>query len=129
MRVLIANRGEIARRIIRTTGAWGVPSVAVFADPDAHAPHVVEATSSERIGPASLEESYLSIDAILAAARRAEATHVHPGYGFLSERTDFARAVVDAGLTWIGPSPEAGSEVTQLCAGADCRIKRGGSGI
>jgi acetyl/propionyl-CoA carboxylase alpha subunit len=107
MRVLIANRGEIARRIIRTTDAWGVESIAVYADPDDQAPHVREATSSERIGPAALEASYLSIDAILAAARRAAATHVHPGYGFLSEQTGFARAVVDAGLIWVGPSPEA----------------------
>lgn len=107
MRVLVANRGEIARRVIRTMNHWGVESVAVYADPDEHAPHVLEATTAERIGPAALDESYLSIEAVLAAATRANATHVHPGYGFLSERTDFAKAVVEAGLTWIGPSPEA----------------------
>jgi acetyl/propionyl-CoA carboxylase alpha subunit len=107
MRVLIANRGEIARRIIRSTDAWGVESVAVWADPDEHAGHVAEATHAERIGPAALDDSYLSVDAILAAAARSKATHVHPGYGFLSERTDFAEAVVAAGLVWVGPSPDS----------------------
>ena len=105
MVVLIANRGEIARRIIRTCNAWGVDSVAVYADPDASAPHVSDASRSERIGPAALDESYLSIDAVLAAAERSGATHVHPGYGFLSERTEFADAVTNAGLIWVGPSP------------------------
>jgi len=105
MVVLIANRGEIARRVIRTLDEWGVTSVAVYADPDASAPHVDDATTAERIGPAALDESYLSIGAILDAAKRSGATHVHPGYGFLSERTDFAEAVTGAGLTWIGPSP------------------------
>ena len=79
MVVLVANRGEIARRIIDTCNTWGVESVAVFADPDADAPHVREATRSERIGPAALDESYLSIDALLDAAKRSGATHVHPG--------------------------------------------------
>ena len=105
MVVLIANRGEIARRIIRTCDAWGVESVAVYADPDAEASHVSEATRSERIGPAALDESYLSIDALIDAAERSGATHVHPGYGFLSERTEFADAVTTAGLTWVGPAP------------------------
>ncbi len=104
-RILIANRGEIARRIIRTCRALGHESIAVYADPDAEAPHVREADHAERIGPAALDESYLSIDAILAAAERSGATHVHPGYGFLAERTDFAAAVMDAGMAWIGPSP------------------------
>ncbi len=105
MVVLVANRGEIARRVIRTCAAWGVKSVAVYADPDEHAPHVTEATASEHIGPAALADSYLSIPAILDAAKRSGATHIHPGYGFLSERTDFAEAVVAAGLTWAGPTP------------------------
>ena len=104
-RILIANRGEIARRIIRTCRSLGHESIAVYADPDVDAPHVAEADHAERIGPAALDESYLSIDAILAAAERSGATHVHPGYGFLAERTDFAAAVMDAGMTWIGPSP------------------------
>lgn len=107
MRVLVANRGEIARRVIRTLDTWGVDSIAVYADPDAGASHAREATRAVRIGPAALDESYLSIEAVLGAAKESQATHVHPGYGFLSERTDFATAVVDAGLTWIGPSPEA----------------------
>ncbi len=105
MVVLVANRGEIARRVMRTCAAWNVDSVAVYADPDAHAAHVADATRSERIGPAALAESYLSIDALLDAASRSNATHVHPGYGFLSERTEFADAVTNAGLTWVGPSP------------------------
>ncbi len=118
MVVLVANRGEIARRVIRTCRAWGVDSVAVYADPDEHAPHVTEATRSERIGPAALDESYLSIDAILDAANRSEATHVHPGYGFLSERTEFATAVINAGLTWVGPSP---ASVTSMGAKIEAR--------
>ncbi len=105
--VLVANRGEIARRIIRTCTELGIESVAVFADPDADAPHVHEATKSEHIGPAALDESYLSIDAILDAAERSSATHIHPGYGFLAERADFADAVIEAGLVWVGPSPDA----------------------
>ena len=105
MVVLVANRGEIARRVFRTCKSWGLESVAVFADPDANAPHVAEATRSERIGTSDLADSYLSIDAIMAAAKRSGATHVHPGYGFLSERTEFAEAVTNAGLTWVGPSP------------------------
>ena len=107
MVVLVANRGEIARRVFRTCNEWGVDSVAVYADPDADAPHVREATRAERIGPGLLDESYLSIEAILAAAKRSGATHVHPGYGFLSERTAFAEAVTSEGLTWVGPSPIA----------------------
>ncbi len=107
MVVLVANRGEIARRIIRTCTAWGVDSVAVYADPDADAPHVTEATRSERIGPAALDDSYLSIDALIDAAKRSGATHIHPGYGFLSERTEFADAVTKAELTWVGPSPSS----------------------
>ena len=107
MRVLIANRGEVARRIIRTARRLGHETVAVYADPDAETPFVGEATQSVRIGPAKLAESYLSIERILDAAQQSEATAVHPGYGFLSENGDFASAVNEAGLTWIGPSPGA----------------------
>ncbi len=107
MKILIANRGEIARRIIRTAHRLGHQTVAVFADPDADAPFVGEATVAHRIGPAELSRSYLSIDRILDAAADAGATAVHPGYGFLSENAAFARAVAAAGLTWIGPRPEA----------------------
>ena len=102
-RVLIANRGEIARRIIRTCTRLGIETVAVYTEVDAHAPHVREATFAEPIGT---PESYLSIGKILDAAKRSRADSVHPGYGFLSENPDFAAAVRDAGLTWIGPSSE-----------------------
>lgn len=102
-RVLIANRGEIARRIIRTCTRLGIETVAVYTEVDAHAPHVHEATLAEPIGA---PESYLSIERILGAAQRSNADSVHPGYGFLSENPDFAAAVRDAGLTWIGPSSE-----------------------
>lgn len=107
MRILIANRGEIARRVIRTARRLGHETVAVFAEPDADAPHVAEATVAVGIGPAALAESYLSTHALLAAAAQTGADAVHPGYGFLSENAGFARAVIDAGLTWIGPSPDA----------------------
>ncbi len=102
-RVLIANRGEIARRIIRTCTRLGIETVAVYTMVDAHAPHVREATLAEPIGA---PESYLSIEKILDAAKRSRADSVHPGYGFLSENPDFAAAVREAGLTWIGPSSE-----------------------
>lgn len=106
MRILIANRGEIARRIIRTAHDLGHETVAVYADPDNGAPHVSEATMAWRLGPADLAESYLSVEALLHAASSCEADAVHPGYGFLAERDTFARAVIDDGLVWIGPQPD-----------------------
>ncbi len=105
-RILVANRGEIARRIFATASRLGHQTVAVFAEPDAAAPFVADAGQSVRIGPAALNESYLSIDKILEAAIATNASAVHPGYGFLSENSAFAKAVVDAGLIWVGPSPD-----------------------
>jgi acetyl/propionyl-CoA carboxylase alpha subunit len=103
MRILIANRGEIARRILRTATRLGHESVAVYADPDRDAPYVAEATAAVQLGPAELEASYLSMDRLLEAASASGATAVHPGYGFLSESARFAEAVVESGLVWIGP--------------------------
>jgi len=105
--VLVANRGEIACRVIRTLRHLGIRSVAVYSDADAGARHVREADAAVRIGPAAAVESYLSADAIIDACRQSGAGAVHPGYGFLSENVDFARALEKAGITFIGPGVEA----------------------
>jgi propionyl-CoA carboxylase alpha chain len=105
--LLIANRGEIARRIIRTASAMGITTVAVYAEGDVGAPYVCEADRAMALPGRSAAETYLNIGALLAAAAEAGADAVHPGYGFASERAEFARAVIGAGLTWVGPPPEA----------------------
>jgi acetyl-CoA/propionyl-CoA carboxylase biotin carboxyl carrier protein len=105
--VLVANRGEIACRVIRTLRALGIRSVAVYSDADAGARHVREADLAVRIGPAAAAESYLKIEAIIQACKTTGAEAVHPGYGFLSENVDFARALETAGITFIGPGVES----------------------
>jgi acetyl-CoA carboxylase biotin carboxylase subunit len=105
--VLVANRGEIARRIIRTAKHMGIRAVAVYSDADADLPYVREADQAVRIGPAQPAKSYLDAAAIIEAAEQTNAKAVHPGYGFLAENAGFARQVMAAGLTWVGPAPEA----------------------
>ncbi len=106
-KVLIANRGEIACRVIRTARRMGIATVAVYSDADARAQHVADANSAVHIGPSPATESYLRIDRILAAAKHAGADCIHPGYGFLAENADFADACAKAGIKFIGPSGEA----------------------
>jgi acetyl/propionyl-CoA carboxylase alpha subunit len=127
-KILIANRGEIACRVMRTARALGYRSVAAYSEADASAPHVALADEAVLIGPAPAAESYLCIDRILEAARRSGADAVHPGYGFLSERADFAQACGDAGVVFIGPPPsaisamgdKAGAKRRMIAAGIPC---------
>ena len=124
-KVLVANRGEIALRVIRACRELGVRTVAVYSDADARAPHVREADEAVRLGPAPSSESYLKGDAIIAAALRTGAEAIHPGYGFLSEREWFARAVRDAGLIWIGPPAEAIAAMGSKTSARELAIKAG----
>jgi 3-methylcrotonyl-CoA carboxylase alpha subunit len=105
--LLIANRGEIACRIIRTARRLGIRTIAVYSDADAAAPHVTQADEALHIGPSSAAKSYLVGDRVIAAARLADAEAIHPGYGFLSENADFAARVIEAGLVWVGPYPDS----------------------
>jgi propionyl-CoA carboxylase alpha chain len=106
-KILIANRGEIACRVIRTAKKMGIATVAVYSDADARAPHVRMADEAVRLGPPPASESYLNAELIILACKETGAEAVHPGYGFLSERESFARALEDAGIAFIGPPPNA----------------------
>ncbi len=105
-KILVANRGEIACRVFRSSRALGLANVAVYSDADADSAHVQAADQSVGVGPAPARESYLRVEKVLDAARETGADAIHPGYGFLSENAEFAQSVIDAGLVWIGPSPE-----------------------
>ncbi|MGA0980835.1 MAG: biotin carboxylase N-terminal domain-containing protein, partial [Candidatus Nanopelagicales bacterium] len=106
-RILVANRGEIARRVFRTARAMGIETVAVYSEPDADAPFIREADISIPLRGATSAETYLDVEQIIDAVRRSGADAVHPGYGFLSENAGFAEAMGAAGVTWIGPTPES----------------------
>ena len=133
-KILVANRGEIACRVMRTARKLGYRTVAVFSDADANAPHVLQADEAVRVGPPAAAESYLNILALLAAARATGADAVHPGYGFLSERADFAQACTDAGLVFIGPPAaaiaamghKADAKRRMVAAGVPCAPGYGG---
>ncbi len=134
-KLLVANRGEIARRIIHVARRMGMATVAVHSDADAELPFVQEADEAVRLGPPPPKESYLNVAAVLEAARKTGAQALHPGYGFLSENADFARACRQAGLTFVGPKPEVmaamkdKSEARRLVSGAGVPVVPGSEGL
>ena len=125
-RLLIANRGEIALRIVRACREMGIESVAVYSDADRAAPHVQAADDAQHIGGSPAPDSYLNVAQVLAAAKRAAADAVHPGYGFLSERAHFARACVDADLIFVGPPAAA---LDRMGSKIDARQLMQGAGV
>ncbi len=130
-KILVANRGEIARRIITVAKTMGMQTVAVYSDADAELPFVKEADEAVRLGPAPAKDSYLNVAALLEAAKRTKAEAIHPGYGFISENAEFARTVADSGIVFVGPPPEAmlrmkdKSEARRLAAAAGVPIVPG----
>jgi acetyl-CoA carboxylase, biotin carboxylase subunit len=122
---LIANRGEIARRVARTARRLGIKVIAVYSEADAELPFVTESDEAVLIGPAPAAKSYLNADAILAAAAQTGAQAIHPGYGFLAENAEFARRVIDAGMTWIGPSPDAIEQMGDKISARNLMAKAG----
>jgi acetyl-CoA carboxylase biotin carboxylase subunit len=128
-KILIANRGEIAVRVMRTCRALGIASVAVYSEADVHAPHVKAADEAVHIGVTPAQESYLNIEKIIAAAQRTGTDAIHPGYGFLSENADFAEACAQAGLIFIGPSPAAMRQMGLKIAGRHIAAEAGVSTV
>jgi geranyl-CoA carboxylase alpha subunit len=124
-KLLIANRAEIARRIVRTAHRMGIETVAVYSAADARALHVRESTFAVALGGNASSETYLRIDKLIAAAKASGADAVHPGYGFLSENADFAQAVLDAGLTWVGPPPQAIRTLGNKSSARQLALERG----
>ena len=119
-KILVANRGEIALRIMRTIRKMGIQSVAVYSDVDRRSPHVLFADEAVCLGAAPSNESYLNADKIIAFAKELDVDGIHPGYGFLSENADFAQKVQDAGIIVIGPSPAAMRTMGSKLAAKEC---------